>query len=182
MRLGSTRLLLRSIMCNPPSTSNTPPPPAKNSRSSKSSKSLPLEERLILSSHTALKDRAHEVEIIDTHTHIWSTFQACTLQFHFSNPEFAQFFSSEIDRERYPQGKHTTVKDYIRATLCTPESNETKKVVDVWCEAGDPKKREEWNETVDSLTKLEGLDYHYVIGTLMLFVSFELSMLTAWTL
>ncbi|GAA5936327.1 TatD family hydrolase [Sporobolomyces koalae] len=130
-------------MCNPPSTSATPPP-AKNSRSSRSSKSLPSEDRLVLPQHEAIVGRTGEIEVIDTHTHIHSTFAAY--------------------RERYPQGKHTTVRDFVKATLLDPASNQVKKVVDVWCEAQVPTDRSEWIETVDTLTQLDGFDYHYVIG------------------
>ncbi|GAA5898855.1 TatD family hydrolase [Sporobolomyces salmoneus] len=129
-------------MCNPPSTPATPPQP-KNSRSSKSSKSLPPEERLILPRHEQLRG-VQDVEIVDTHTHIYSTFLAY--------------------RERYPEGKHSNVRDFVQAVLCSPESNQLQSVVDVWCEAENPFDRPEWKETVQSLTDLDGLDYRYVIG------------------
>ncbi|GAA5976530.1 hypothetical protein JCM5350_001720 [Sporobolomyces pararoseus] len=129
-------------MCNPPSTPATPPPTSvKNSRTSKS-KSLPHEDRLVLPRHVSLKDT--DVEIIDTHTHIYSTFEAY--------------------REKYPEGKLNSVKEFVQAALRSTESNQLKAVVDVWCEAANPFDRPEWNETVQSLIELEGLDYHYVIG------------------
>ncbi|GAA5831916.1 hypothetical protein JCM3766R1_000153 [Sporobolomyces carnicolor] len=134
-------------MCSPPSTPATPPASAvaapKNSRSSKSSKSLPLEDRLILPRHEALED-VQAVEIIDTHTHVYSTFKAY--------------------RERYPEGIHKNVRDFVQATLLSPESNRLKAVIDVWCEAEDPFGRPEWQETVQSLSNLDGFDYRYVIG------------------
>ncbi|GAA5869682.1 hypothetical protein JCM16303_000547 [Sporobolomyces ruberrimus] len=116
--------------------------PVKNSRSSKS-KSLPDETRLVLPRHDAVS-QVRLVEIIDTHTHIWSIFEAY--------------------REKYPEGKHTTVKDFVQATLLSPESNRVEAVVDVWCEADDPFQRPEWNETVTTLSELDGFSYHYVIG------------------
>ncbi|GAA6061423.1 hypothetical protein JCM10212_004481 [Sporobolomyces blumeae] len=138
-------------MCPTPPTTATPPsgpaPAAKNSRtsSSRSSKSLPPEHRLVVPTHDALK--AHQgphVEIIDTHTHVWSTFNAY--------------------REKYPQGQHETVKDFVKATLCDDNSNRISKLVDVWCEAKDPAARPEFADVVDSLSALDQLEYRYVIG------------------
>lgn len=74
------------------------------------------------------------------------------------------FFSPLADREKYPEGKLNSVKEFVQAALRSTESNQLKAVVDVWCEAANPFDRPEWNETVQSLTELEGLDYHYVIG------------------
>lgn len=56
------------------------------------------------------------------------------------------------------------MKDFVQATLLSPESNRVKAVVDVWCEADDPSQRPEWNETVTTLSELDGFSYHYVIG------------------
>ncbi|GAA6010253.1 hypothetical protein JCM11491_005412 [Sporobolomyces phaffii] len=126
-------------MCNPPA------PAPKNSRSSKSSKSTPPEDRLVLPRHAALqRDGAQHVEVIDTHTHVYSTFKAY--------------------RDKYPEGQHKTVRDFVQATLLSPDTKRVHKIVDVWCEAENPFVRPEWNETVQSLSDLDGLDYHYVIG------------------
>ncbi|GAA5949728.1 hypothetical protein JCM21900_003275 [Sporobolomyces salmonicolor] len=133
-------------MCNPPAPA--PTPSSGNTRSSKSSKSLPPEQRLVLPLHDHLADIPEgtqgSVELVDTHTHVLSTFRAY--------------------REKYPDGAYSTVADFIRAHLQGEGSNRVQAVVDVWCEAEAPSERPEWKETVDSLSALEGLDYRFVVG------------------
>ncbi|GAA5886025.1 hypothetical protein JCM5296_007066 [Sporobolomyces johnsonii] len=133
-------------MCNPPTPA--PTPSSGTSRSSKSSKSLPPEQRLVLPLHDHLKDIPEgiqeTVELVDTHTHVFSTFRAY--------------------REKYPDGAHSTVADFVRAHLQAEGSNRVQAVVDVWCEAEAPSERPEWKETVDTLSALDGLDYRFVIG------------------
>ncbi|GAA6038934.1 hypothetical protein JCM8097_000581 [Rhodosporidiobolus ruineniae] len=116
--------------------------PAKSSRSS-NSKKTPPETVLLLPQHPELKALAegNEVELVDTHTHVLSTFLTY--------------------KEKYPEGQHTTVQDFVKATLPNMSA-----VVDVWCEApmvGN------WQEIVGSLSDLKqadpsALDYYFVVG------------------
>ncbi|GAA5948268.1 hypothetical protein JCM10213_002214 [Rhodosporidiobolus nylandii] len=117
--------------------------PAKSSRQSKSSKSTPPESVLVLPQHAELKALAEgdQVELVDTHTHVLSTFKAY--------------------KEKYPDGQHQNIKDFVKATLPNMHA-----IVDVWCEAPmDP----DWKDVVDSLVELQkedprGLKYHFVVG------------------
>jgi hypothetical protein len=81
--------------------------------------------------------------LIDTHTHVLSTWEAY--------------------QAKYPNGAHTSVKDFVKALLMPDETNKITAVVDVWCEA--PLKSE-WLETVDSLGELkeDGFNYSFVVG------------------
>ncbi|KAF8811421.1 Metallo-dependent hydrolase [Phlegmacium glaucopus] len=83
--------------------------------------------------------------IVDTHTHVASTF--------------------EYYRGRYKQGKHTTVYDFVRTMY---EGRNVESIVDVWCEAP---VRKQWKEFADSAlthndrqTLWGGLEYWFVIG------------------
>ncbi|ORY88824.1 hydrolase [Leucosporidium creatinivorum] len=108
------------------------------------SKSTPVETALVLPRHADIKEtEVSSVELVDTHTHVASTFEAY--------------------RAKYPEGAHTTIKSFVKALLMSDETNKLSAVVDVWCEA--PLKAE-WLETVDSLGELkeEGLSYSFVVG------------------
>lgn len=86
---------------------------------------------------------ANQVEVVDTHTHILSTFEAYLA--------------------KYPEGSHASVKAFVKALLMSDDTNRIHSVVDVWCEA--PLKQK-WLEVVASLGELkeEGLRYSFVVG------------------
>jgi TatD DNase family protein len=83
--------------------------------------------------------------IVDTHTHVASTFSNYRL--------------------RYKQGKHQTVYDLVRTMY---EGRNVESIVDVWCEAPVEK---QWKEFADSALNPEhrqtlwgGLEYWFVMG------------------
>ncbi|KAF8151344.1 hypothetical protein B0H34DRAFT_801104 [Crassisporium funariophilum] len=83
--------------------------------------------------------------IVDTHTHVASTF--------------------ENYRQRYKEGQHATVYEFIRAMYA---NRQVEAIVDVWCEAPVQKI---WKEFADSALKPEdresiwgGLEYWFVMG------------------
>lgn len=86
------------------------------------------------------------VPIVDTHTHLISTFAAY--------------------RGKYKKGKYETVFDFVRGLY---QDRHVEAIVDVWCEAPVQTK---WKEIADSaLTeesrreKWSGLEYWFVMGT-----------------
>lgn len=93
-------------------------------------KSRPEESLLKISAHPASK-----IPIVDTHTHLLSTFV--------------------LYREKYPDGKFQTVGDFVRGLYGEVES-----IVDVWCEAP---VRKEWRELADSVDWGD-MSYRFVIG------------------
>ncbi|KAJ7770265.1 hydrolase [Mycena maculata] len=102
--------------------------------------------KVIAESHFRLvHPAAFASPIVDTHTHLASTFEAY--------------------RHKYPAGDYTTVYDFVRG-LYVPAG--VKEIVDVWCEAP---VRQLWREFADSaLTdedrrdKWGGLGYWFVMG------------------
>ena len=104
----------------------------------KKKSSTPGEEYLLLPSPPS------NFSIVDTHTHVASTF--------------------EFYRTRYKQGKHQTVYDFVRAIY---EGRNVESIVDVWCEAPVNKL---WKEFADSSLnpedgqRLWGLEYWFVLG------------------
>ncbi|GAA5884680.1 hypothetical protein JCM6882_005347 [Rhodosporidiobolus microsporus] len=115
----------------------------KSSRQSNKSSRTPHESVLVLPPHAELKGlpEGEQVELVDTHTHVLSTFLAY--------------------KDKYPEGEHQTIQSFVSATLPTMSA-----VVDVWCEAP---MTASWREVVDSLSDLKkenpkALDYHFVVG------------------
>lgn len=83
--------------------------------------------------------------IVDTHTHLLSTFEA----YH----------------EKYPEGAHDTVYDFARAVTA---GRNVDAMIDVYCEAP---VRKAWKELADSALTEEsrkekwgGMDYWFVMG------------------
>ncbi|GAA5821318.1 hypothetical protein JCM11251_004569 [Rhodosporidiobolus azoricus] len=114
----------------------------KSSRQSNKSRTPP-ESVLVLPSHAELKalPDGEQIELVDTHTHVLSTFLAY--------------------KEKYPEGQHQTIQEFVKATLPTMDA-----VVDVWCEAP---MTSSWREVVDLLSELKkedptALNYHFVVG------------------
>ncbi|GAA5855491.1 hypothetical protein JCM8547_007858 [Rhodosporidiobolus lusitaniae] len=118
--------------------------PAKSSRQSTRSGRTPPEATLVLPRHAELRGLAEgeQVELVDTHTHVLSTFHAY--------------------QEKYPEGQHVeSIQSFVKATLPHMHS-----VVDVWCEAP---MRVNWKEVVGQLSELKkedpnGLNYYFVVG------------------
>jgi hypothetical protein len=104
-------------------------------------KSGPPEELLILPEHPSKPTAT----IVDTHTHLASTFASY--------------------RGKYKEGKHETVYDFVKELY---RGKNVEAIVDVWCEAP-PQKL--WREFADSAltaedrqTKWGGLEYWFVMG------------------
>lgn len=105
----------------------------------KKKSNVPAEEHLLLPSHPTTAG------IVDTHTHLASTFAAY--------------------RAKYKQGKYETVFDFIRGIS---EGRRVEAIVDVWCEAP---VRKVWREFGDSALTAEdraakwgGINYWFVMG------------------
>jgi hypothetical protein len=91
--------------------------------------------------------------IVDTHTHLASTF--------------------EFYRRKYKSGQYETVYDFVRAVY---EGRKVEAIVDVWCEAP---VQPLWKEFADSAlreedrkTKWGGLEYWFVMGEYNLYFKF----------
>ncbi|CAA7265636.1 unnamed protein product [Cyclocybe aegerita] len=117
------------------STTPTPPKPLPLPKMGKKKSSTPGEENLLLPTPPSL------LAIVDTHTHIASTF--------------------EFYRGRYKQGRYMDVHEFVRAMY---EGRRVEAVVDVWCEAP---VRAFWREFADA-AKEEGkwgvMEYWFVMG------------------
>ncbi|KAG9312398.1 hypothetical protein JVU11DRAFT_6779 [Chiua virens] len=104
---------------------------------------LPNESHLVLPAHS--NDAAASTPIIDTHTHLLSTFSTY--------------------KTKYPTGKYDTVWDFVRGVY---HGRNVAAIVDVWCEA--PVQRA-WKELADSAVSAEdraekwgGIEYWFVMG------------------
>ncbi|KAF9552164.1 hypothetical protein CPC08DRAFT_302714 [Agrocybe pediades] len=101
----------------------------------KKKSSTPGEENLLL------PEPPSKLSIVDTHTHVASTF--------------------EFYQHRYKEGKHTTVFEFIKAMY---QGRSVDAVVDVWCEAP---VRKYWKEFADAAADNEkwgGMEYWFVMG------------------
>ncbi|BGP01323.1 Hydrolase [Rhodotorula toruloides ATCC 204091] len=116
------------------------PVSASSSRSGKSR--TPHEDVLVLPIHNDLKElEDRDLLLVDTHTHVLSTWLAY--------------------KEKYPAGKHESIRAFVESTLQADSSNRISKVVDVWCEAPPVAN---WREVVEDLSALDNLNYRFVIG------------------
>jgi TatD DNase family protein len=109
----------------------------------KSRSQPPSEEYLLLPPYPA----SNGVPIVDTHTHLASTFA---------------FY-----KQKYPNGQYQTIHDFVKA-LYTPSHGRVEAIVDVWCEAPVDKM---WRELADSAIKEEdrkekwgGVEYWFAMG------------------
>lgn len=118
----------------------------------KKKNNTPAEEALFLPLHPARRDtpEAHRTPIVDTHTHLLSTFSSY--------------------QSTYKPGKHETIWDFVRAMY---QGQHVQAIVDVWCEA--PVRKTQWKEIADSALSDEliekkwgGLQYWFVMGTSIL--------------
>lgn len=101
----------------------------------KKKSSTPAEEHLLLPTPPSA------LPIVDTHTHIASTF--------------------DYYRARYKEGAHTDVYGFVKAMY---EGRSVAAVVDVWCEAP---VRKHWREFADAAAegRWGGMEYWFVMGT-----------------
>ncbi|KAI0795993.1 hydrolase [Abortiporus biennis] len=113
-------------------------------------KQTPGEDHLILPLHpsrsTSPSPHPSSALVVDTHTHLLSTFEAY--------------------RKAYKPGKYETVWDFARAMY---DGHSIEAIIDVWCEA--PIRKKEWKEIADSAIDAErrkkdwgGLEYWFVMG------------------
>ncbi|KAI0745530.1 hypothetical protein C8Q76DRAFT_703949 [Earliella scabrosa] len=107
--------------------------------------SVPAEEHLLLPQHPARPDTDTRTPIVDTHTHLLSTFS---------------FY-----RSKYKSGKYATVYDFVRELY---RGHNVDAIVDVYCEAP---VQATWKELADSALTEEdrkekwgGLNYWFVMG------------------
>lgn len=110
----------------------------KNNKNKKAA-AVPSEEHLFLPAHAAA------TSIVDTHTHLVSTFAAY--------------------KSKYPAGQYETIPDFVRNLY---RGKNVEAIVDVWCEA--PVQRV-WKEIADMALSEEirtqdwgGLQYYFVMG------------------
>jgi hypothetical protein len=113
----------------------------------KKKSSVPSEELLLLPYHQS-NTTGSSATIVDTHTHLASTFAAY--------------------RGKYKAGKFETVFDFVRGMY---EGRKVEAIVDVWCEAPVQKL---WKEFADSALNSEerernwgGMEYWFVMGELI---------------
>ncbi|TNY22808.1 hydrolase [Rhodotorula diobovata] len=116
-------------------------PASTSSRQSTRSSRTPHEDKLVLPLHEDIKDHFQDLELVDTHCHIHSTFQAY--------------------KEKYPEGKHANIRDFVAALLQADGSNKLRTCVDVYCEGSD---MEHWASTLAALSDFPDLDYRFVAG------------------
>ncbi|KDQ63173.1 hypothetical protein JAAARDRAFT_29180 [Jaapia argillacea MUCL 33604] len=110
----------------------------------KKKSSTPSEDHLKLSNHHSASESS--TPIVDTHTHLSSTFNAY--------------------RSRYKEAKHSTLLEFMKAMY---EGHKVEAIVDVWCEA--PVQKKEWKALADSAITEEGrnkdwggIQYWFVMG------------------
>ncbi|KAI0330165.1 hypothetical protein GY45DRAFT_1371002 [Cubamyces sp. BRFM 1775] len=110
----------------------------------KKKSNVPPEEHLLLPPHPA-RPNVQATPIVDTHTHLLSTFS---------------FY-----RSKYKQGKYETVYDFVREMY---KDRGVEAIVDVYCEAP---VQTQWRELADSAlsekdrkTRWGGLEYWFVMG------------------
>lgn len=119
-------------------------PPQPNSNMPKNKKyTVPNESHLSLPAHPNAATRT--TPIIDTHTHLLTTFSSY--------------------KTKYPTGRYDTVWDFVRGVY---DGRNVKAIVDVWCEA--PVQRA-WKEVADSALSAQdraekwgGIEYWFVMG------------------
>jgi TatD DNase family protein len=94
----------------------------------------------------------NSTDIVDTHTHLLSTFATY--------------------RQKFPAGKYETVFDFVKGLYRDTGNGRhaIRSIVDVWCEAP---VRKEWKELADSAVSEElrahnwlGMEYNFVMGRL----------------
>lgn len=156
---------LNLLVCRTYSSKHsTPLTKRKMGKNNKKSRSTPPgEEHLLLPTHPHLVSQestsAQVPAIVDTHTHLLSTFHAYT--------------------KAYKPGKFENAWDFARGLY---DGRGVEAIVDVWCEA--PVQKAAWKELADSAVNEEdrkvkwgGLEYWFVMGTctLGLFCSFRYS-------
>jgi TatD DNase family protein len=111
--------------------------------------STPPESCLLLPAHPTASAAPAAAPIVDTHTHLASTFTAY--------------------RTRYKTGQYENLFDFMRGLYA---GKNIEAIVDVWCEA--PVQRT-WKELADSALKQEdratkwgGIEYWFVMGAFVL--------------
>lgn len=120
----------------------------------KKKKAPPLpEEHLHLPPHTSLSSEKSSATIIDTHTHLLSTF--------------------DLYKAKYPDGYkdyHEFVRGFYKPQRASdaPKHHEVETIIDVWCEAPVDRRWEEVaNSAVDEQQRRDlwsGLEYWFVMG------------------
>lgn len=150
---STTRHLLRPSPCSlrsysspihRPSTNGKPKLPRTMGKNKKSS--TPGEQHLLLPQHPHRSAPDVWTPIVDTHTHLLSTFS--------------------LYRSKYKTGKYATIYDFVREVY---RGHSVDAIVDVYCEAPE---HETWKEVADSALTVEdrkdkwgGLEYWFVMGT-----------------
>lgn len=116
----------------------------------KKKSNIPDEDHLIFPPHPSRVSPQNSLTpILDTHTHLLSTFSTY--------------------RHKYPESKFSDVYEFVRGIYLNEKGeSEVEAIVDVWCEAPI---RKEWKEMADSAMDEEGrrnlwggIRYCFVIG------------------
>ena len=107
----------------------------KLTKMGKKKSSTPGEENLLLPTPPS------SLPIVDTHTHVASTY--------------------EYYRGRYKEGKHLDAFSFVKAMY---EGRNVASVVDVWCEAPVHKQWKEYADAAQDKEKWGGLEYFFVMG------------------
>lgn len=114
-------------------------------KNNKKRPSVPDEAHLLLPTPPGATEHASQTPIVDTHTHLLSTFSSY--------------------RSKYPTGRFESVYDFVRGVY---DKRNVAALVDVYCEA--PVQRA-WKELADSALTAEdrrdkwgGIDYWFVMG------------------
>src|ERR1700761_6230956 len=105
----------------------------------------PDEIHLLLPRHKEIAGIEPPPPIVDTHTHLVST--------------FGEY------KSKYPAGKYGTIFEFVKGVYA---NQRVESIVDVWCEAPILK---EWKELADSAldtksieSNWDGIQYHFVMG------------------
>jgi len=141
VRKGSIRACSSHGFRSHPTNSNIKAPKRKFNMGKNNKKSMLPEELLLLPVHPS-RTSTPPTAIIDTHTHLMSTFEAY--------------------RKHYKNGKFDDVWAFSRAMF---QGRDVEAIVDVWCEA--PVRKKEWKTLVDSAGSKElwgGTEYWFVMG------------------
>jgi hypothetical protein len=125
--------------------------PRNMGKNSKAKKNAPaLHSDLLLPPHAS----AAGAPIVDTHTHLLSTFSAY--------------------RAKYPSGPYETIYDFVAKMY---EGRDVEAIVDVWCEAPVLKEWKELAEAALDEQKWGKTQYYFVMGTFS-FIVLVMSILT----
>lgn len=114
--------------------------------------SIPDEVHLLLPQHAA------NTGIVDTHTHLVST--------------FAEY------QDKYKEGKYETIYEFVQGLY---QGHKVESIVDVWCKAP---VQSLWRELADSAQRKDeqwgGIEYWFVMGSTFLLLFYHSNNINRW--